>query len=86
MEPGTDFSDLGPAGERVLAADGLSELFGLEMGTTDEGQTPNVVRAAARPIQAGRSSAPSRKVTRKRTPAAKVRAKTRAKKRKRPKR
>lgn len=35
---GTPLSKMAPAGDRILADDGLSELFGLEMGTEDDNE------------------------------------------------
>ncbi len=55
---GLPLSKKGPAAEKVLAADGLSELFGLEMGTTGEEQAPGGVRARTKPARARRAAKP----------------------------
>ena len=44
----------GPAEDRVLAADSLSELFGLEMAPTAEVQVPGTARIPATPARARR--------------------------------
>jgi uncharacterized Zn finger protein len=45
---GLSLSKKGPAQDRVLAADGLSELFGLDLGTTPDEPEPGVTRAPAK--------------------------------------
>jgi uncharacterized Zn finger protein len=52
---GIPLSKKGPAGDKVLVADGLSELFGLELGTDEDSSSPG-------------SGAPSPKPDRKRRP------------------
>jgi hypothetical protein len=49
-------SNKGPAEERVLAADGLSELFGLEIGASGEEHASGATRRSARPVKARRSA------------------------------
>jgi uncharacterized Zn finger protein len=39
-----------PAGEKVLVAEGLSELFGLEMGTGQDGSTPEPESPLPKPV------------------------------------
>ena len=51
---GLSISKVGPAADRVLAADGLSELFGLEMTTVEDDPAPP---ARAKPTR-GRSTKP----------------------------
>jgi hypothetical protein len=46
----------GPAEDRVLAADGLSELFGLEMAATEEVPVPEPARTPAKPARARRAA------------------------------
>jgi len=61
----------GPGADKVLAADGLSELFGLELGTGEAGPAPAAstpapakparkARAAARPLKAKRATEPAK--------------------------
>jgi len=49
---GLPLSRKGPAADRVLAAEGLSELFGLEMAATE--QVPGTARTPAKPARARR--------------------------------
>jgi uncharacterized Zn finger protein len=51
---GLPLSKKGPAEARVLPADGLSELFGLEMVTTGDEQGPEPNRASTQPVRARR--------------------------------
>jgi len=51
---GLPLSKKGPADEKVLAGDGLSELFGLEMGTTGEEPVPETTRTPAKPARTRR--------------------------------
>ena len=53
---GLPLSKKGPAVEKVLAADGLSELFGLEMSTTDEEHAAGGVRARTKSATARRAA------------------------------
>jgi uncharacterized Zn finger protein len=46
----------GPADDRVLAAEGLSELFGLEMAATEELPVPEPARTPTKPARAGRAA------------------------------
>ncbi|MBI4700968.1 MAG: hypothetical protein HY744_07385 [Deltaproteobacteria bacterium] len=55
---GLPLSKQGPAQDKVLAAGGLSELFGLEMGTSSEEQAPDAARAPAKPTKARRPAKP----------------------------
>jgi len=41
----------GPAGDRILSADGLSELFGLEMAASEEEPMPGSARLPVRPAR-----------------------------------
>ena len=45
----------GPAEDKVLAAEGLSELFGLEMAATEEVPVPGTARTPAKPARARRA-------------------------------
>jgi uncharacterized Zn finger protein len=64
---GLPLSKKGPAKERVLAADGLSELFGLEMGAGGDGYGPVRTPMRAKPAKTaktrGRRSLPSTRST-----------------------
>ncbi|MBI5525187.1 MAG: hypothetical protein HY897_02555 [Deltaproteobacteria bacterium] len=75
---GLPLSKKGPAEDKVLAANGLSELFGLEMATSEE-ELPSAVKTARKRHSANlarrRSSMPTKKK------AAKSKAKSRARKR-----
>jgi len=51
---GLPLSKKGPAQEKVLAAEGLSEMFGLEMGTAADVQAPAAARVSIRPSKAHR--------------------------------
>jgi uncharacterized Zn finger protein len=53
---GLPLSRKGPAGDRVLAAEGLSELFGLEMAATEEVPVPEPARTPAKPARARRAA------------------------------
>jgi uncharacterized Zn finger protein len=53
---GLPLSRKGPAEDRVLAADGLSELFGLEMAATEEAPVPETARPPAKPARARRAA------------------------------
>jgi uncharacterized Zn finger protein len=91
---GLPLSKKGPAEEKVLAADGLSELFDLELGVSTEDPVPEATpapkkksgpRRAAKPSQEPTSVAAPAKTarkpstgTRKKAPKAKTRTKTRA--------
>jgi uncharacterized Zn finger protein len=55
---GLPLSKKGPAEEKVLAADGLSELFGLEMGTATEEPPPDAVPTSTKPARARRAPKP----------------------------
>lgn len=46
---GIPLSKRGPADDKVLATDGLSELFGLEIGTGDDGVSPEPGTSPAKP-------------------------------------
>ena len=46
----------GPAEDRVLSAEGLSEMFGLEMAATEEVPVPEPARTPAKPARAGRAA------------------------------
>jgi uncharacterized Zn finger protein len=52
---GLPLSKKGPAEEKVLAADGLSELFGLEMGTSADEPKSEVSQTPAKPARARRA-------------------------------
>jgi uncharacterized Zn finger protein len=71
-------SKKGPAKERVLAADGLSELFGLEMGAGEDGSVPVRTPTPAKPAKTAKTrafrSSPSAKSKTKKQSAAKLRA------------
>lgn len=68
---GLPLSEKGPAEERVLVTDGLAELFGLELGESGQGETPEArgkasakpprpaagPRRAAKPLPAPRAAA-----------------------------
>jgi uncharacterized Zn finger protein len=56
---GLPLSNKGPAEERVLAADALSELFGLELGAGGEVDPSAAPRKPARPVKARRAAAPA---------------------------
>ncbi len=89
-------SKQGPAGDRVLAADDLSDLFGLDMGTSGDEPTVEIASApkkATRTIRVAKSrsepaalAAPAKVATRraststKKKPKVKAKPKTRAKK------
>ena len=51
---GVPLSKKGPADDKVLAADGLSELFGLELGTGEDSLTIETATPAAKPARARR--------------------------------
>jgi uncharacterized Zn finger protein len=53
---GLPLSKKGPAKDRVLAADGLSELFGLEMGAGEGGSVPVRTPTPARPAKTRRAA------------------------------
>jgi len=53
---GLPLSKTGPAAEKVLAADGLSELFGLEMATGKDGPAPESIPALAKPARGRRAA------------------------------
>jgi len=53
---GLPLSRKGPAGDRVLAAEGLSELFGLEMAAPEEVPVPEPARTPAKPARARRAA------------------------------
>jgi uncharacterized Zn finger protein len=53
---GRPLSKKGPAHDKVLSADGLAELFGLEMGTGDEGPGAETRPTRARPARARRAA------------------------------
>jgi uncharacterized Zn finger protein len=53
---GLPLSRKGPAEDRVLAAEGLSELFGLEMAATEEAPVPETARPPAKPARARRAA------------------------------
>jgi uncharacterized Zn finger protein len=53
---GLPLSKTGPAAEKVLAADGLSELFGLEMATGKDGPAPESIPAPAKPASGRRAT------------------------------
>jgi uncharacterized Zn finger protein len=53
---GLPLSRKGPAEGRVLAAEGLSELFGLEMAATEEVPVPEPARTPAKPARARRAA------------------------------
>ena len=57
---GIPLSQRGPADDKVLPTDGLSELFGLEMGTSDEGSGPETLPTAAKPARAQRAAKAAR--------------------------
>ena len=57
---GLPLSKKGPAKEKVLAAAGLSELFGLEIGTTAEQESPDGVWAPTKPTYARRAAKASK--------------------------
>ena len=83
---GLPLSKKGPARDKVLTADGLSELFGLEMGATGDEPAPEATGTQARPVKAsGRrlSAAFGGKAPKSR---AKTKPKARAKKRRAPRR
>jgi len=54
---GMPLSKTGPAADKVLAADGLSELFGLDMATAEEASIPISTPAPAKPAKARRARA-----------------------------
>ena len=51
---GLPLSKKGPADDKVLAADGLSELFGLELGTGGDSSSLETATPAAKPARARR--------------------------------
>jgi uncharacterized Zn finger protein len=53
---GLPLSRKGPAGDRVLAAEGLSELFGLEMAAPEEVPVPEPARTPAKSARARRAA------------------------------
>ena len=53
---GLPLSKTGPAAEKVLAAAGLSELFGLEMATGKDGHAPESMPAPAKPARGHRAA------------------------------
>jgi len=53
---GLRLSKAGPAAEKVLAADGLSELFGLEMATGEADSAPENTPAPAKPARGRRAA------------------------------
>jgi len=53
---GLPLSRRGPAEDRVLAADGLSELFGLEMAASEAVPVPEPARTPAKPPRARRAA------------------------------
>jgi len=53
---GLPLSRKGPAGDRVLAAEGLSELFGLEMAAPGEVLVPEPARTPVKPTRARRAA------------------------------
>lgn len=55
---GLPLSKSGPSAERVLAADGLSELFGLEMGAAEAAPNAAKMAARAKPTRGGRGTKP----------------------------
>jgi uncharacterized Zn finger protein len=67
---GLPLSRTGPAADRVLAAEGLSELFGLEMAAPEEVPVPEPARTPAKPARA-RRAATAAAVPEEMTPAAK---------------
>jgi uncharacterized Zn finger protein len=86
---GLPLSKKGPAEEKVLAADGLSQLFGLDMGTSTEESPPDASPTTTKPVRARRGprarsvpadlAAPAKIATRRSSPKAKKKA-TKAKK------
>ncbi len=55
---GLPLSNKGPAQEKVLAAEGLSALFGLELGTATAEPAPEVVPMPAKPAKGRRAAKP----------------------------
>jgi uncharacterized Zn finger protein len=53
---GLPLSTSGPAAERVLASDGLSELFGLELSAAEAAPAVATQQAPAEPARAGRKT------------------------------
>lgn len=53
---GLPLTKKGPAEDKVLAASGLSELFGLEISTTIEAQPPDAVPTPTKPTKARRAA------------------------------
>jgi uncharacterized Zn finger protein len=53
---GLPLSQKGPAEDKVLAADGLSELFGLELALGEEVPAPEAARAPSKPARVRRSA------------------------------
>jgi len=66
---GLPLSKQGPAEDRVLAADGLSELFGLELGASTEESMPEAGPVPKKTTRVRRAAKPGRKPATEKTPA-----------------